>query len=157
MSATAPSSPDARSHSVIAGIVLAFLAVGAGWWIWREPEAAPSRPAPGDLVLDETIDATFGPIDRRLLAPGPAIFSIELTPPMDVTVTLGPPLPSTNSAEGGPDPASSTVLHGTAGKRITADVRVYGAGIQVLRIEPSGLLTLGGRAGSLRVRRRAGP
>ncbi len=158
-----PPPPVARSSgSAIVGIALAVLAMGVGWWIWREPAVPPSRPPPGEIVLEETIDFRGGPVDRRLLSPGPSVFSVEVTPAggsRGVTVTLGPPLPATNTEEGGPDPLLSTVVRGDVGKGVTADFRVYSSGIQVLRIETSGdIPTLGGGRGeTVRVRRRPGP
>lgn len=148
-------SPAARlsSGSAIAGLVLGALAVAAGWLLWRRPTEPPPRPAPGAVVLEAALDLTHGAVDRRLLAPGPSIFDIEVTAPGDVRVTFGPPAPSTREAEGGPAPETATRISGAGNGAFVGSVRAYAAGIFVLRVEPAG------PSASARVRivRRPGP
>jgi hypothetical protein len=141
------------SVSAIAGLVLGVLAVGTGWLLWRRPAEPPPRSAPGAVVLEASLDLTHGAVDRRLLAPGPSIFDIEVTAPDDVRVTFGPPAPSTREAEGGPAPETATRVSDLVNGTFVGRVRAYAAGIWVLRVEPAGK----GASARVRVVRRPGP
>jgi hypothetical protein len=93
-------------------------------------------------------------VDRRLLAPGSSIFDVEVTTAESVVVTFGPPAPATRASEAGPAPETATRVGEVAGGAVTGSVRVYAAGIQVLRVEPTAPRPSG--TASIRVRRRAG-
>ncbi len=153
-----------RILSAGVGLALAAGAVAAALAIARRSNEPPARPAPGDVVLETTVDLARGASDRRLLAPGPCVFDVEVSAPVGVRVTFGPPAPSTSAtegtagaegaaeAEGGPAPETSTEVAGHVNGSTTDRVLVYAAGIQVLRVEPVDPKA-GGKA-VIRVRRR---
>lgn len=135
-------------------LVLAIAAVALAIVLARRPPIPTSRPEAGDLVLDETFDLAKGPADRRVLSPGPGVFRVAVpSATVPVRVTLGPPLPSTREAEGGPDPSQASVVQarppgGSTGALATApsDVAFYSSGILVVRVEAASTASAGATA-----------
>lgn len=117
------------------------------------PVVVPPRPAPGDVVLEASIDLSRGPVDRRLFAPSPSIFTVEVRSGGGVRALVGAALPSTPEREGGPDPAVATTLAAPGGM-LAGEVRAYASGIYVLRIEATDAAARG--PATVRVRRRQG-
>lgn len=158
MTSSLPTAPRSKA-SALAALVIVALAIGGGAWLWKRSPTPTPRAAPGDVVLDATFDLAKGASDRRILSPGSSVFDIEVASNSSVRVTVGPPLPSTREAEGGPDPELGTVVRtlmtlGGAAKSQRFEVRVYGAGIYVVRVEPAAPPATGDAR--VRIRRRAG-
>jgi hypothetical protein len=149
--------PSSRRRLLAAGVGLGLAAAAAFGVLglaWRS-NAPPARPPPGEVVFDASVSLDLVAVDRRLLAPGPSVFDIEVTTSVPVTVTFGPPAPSTVDAEGGPAPETATSLSGWVNGALTGSVRVYAAGIQVLRLVPAHAAPASSKARIL-VRRRSG-
>lgn len=160
----APPPTARRAGRRVGAVVLALAAVAGAIVLARRPPTPTSRPEAGDLVFDEDFDLTKGPADRRVLSPGPGVFRVAITTAtVPVRVTLGPPLPSTPDAEGGPDPSQASIVEsrppgGSAGALATApsDVAFYSSGILVVRVEAASAASAGATA-RVTIRRARGP
>lgn len=146
--------PRRRLASALAGAGLALAALAATYALAARPRGLPPPPPAGEVVLETTLAVGPGAVDRRLLAPAPCRFEIEVTASVPVSVLFGPPAPSTAAGDGGPAPETATAVSDVEGGAIRGSVRVYAAGSVVLRLEPKSPGATG--TATVRVRRRAG-